>query len=101
VEGQCLLGMLRRLWQGLEQLDPGSQVADGFQIGREVAGLLAGPLPVGNGLLRAPGRGIVLGHQLGLGLYKRGELRFEDPGNLLVHLLPGALEQRRIGRIPD
>jgi hypothetical protein len=43
----------------------------------------------------------VLGHQLQLGLYKRGEADFEDLGNLLVHLLSGAFEQRRIGRVLD
>ena len=68
--------MLGRLWQGLEQLDPGGQVADGFQMGRAVAGLLAGPLPVAHRLLGAARRGIVLGHQLRLGLDKRRELCF-------------------------
>jgi hypothetical protein len=28
-----VLDMLRRLWQGREQLDPGAQVADGFHMG--------------------------------------------------------------------
>ena len=93
VQGQGLLGMLRRLWQRLEQLDPGGQVADGFHMGRAVAGLLACPLPVGHRLLGAARRGVVLGHQLRLGLHERGEPCFEDLGNLLVHLLPGALEQ--------
>ena len=46
VEGQGLLGMLRRLWQGLQQLNPGGAVADSFHIGRAVTGLLARPQPV-------------------------------------------------------
>ena len=73
VQGQGLLGMLRRLWQGLEQLDPGGEVADRFQIGRAVAGVLAGPLPVEHRLLGAARRGVVVGHQLRLGLHERGE----------------------------
>ena len=39
VQGQGLL-VCQRSWQGLEQLNPGGEVADGFQIGRAVAGLL-------------------------------------------------------------
>ena len=73
VQGQGLLGTLRRLWQGLEQLDPGGAVADGFQMGRAVAGLLARPLPVAHRLLVAARRGVVLGHQLGLRLADSGK----------------------------
>ena len=76
VQGQGLLGMRRRLWQGLEQLDPGGEVADGFQIGRAVAGVLARPLPVAHRLLGAARRGVVLGDQLRLGLHERGEPGF-------------------------
>jgi hypothetical protein len=43
----------------------------------------------------------VLSHQLRLGLHERGELCFENLRNLLVHLLSGALEQRRVGRVLD
>jgi hypothetical protein len=64
VQGQSLLGMLRRFWQGLKQLDPSTQVANGFQMGRAVAGLLAGPLPVDHRLLGTACRGVMLGHQL-------------------------------------
>jgi hypothetical protein len=73
---QGVLSMLRRLWQGLEQLDPGGEVADGCQIGRAVAGVLARPLPVGNGLLGAARRRVVLGKQFRLGLHRGRELRF-------------------------
>ena len=76
-------------------------MTDGFQIGRAFAGLFARPLPVVHRLLGAACRGVVLGDQLRLGLHERGEPGFEDLGNLLVHLLPGALEQRRIGRVLD
>ena len=51
-------------------------VADGFQMGRAVAGLLAGPLPVVHRLLGAARRGVVLGHQFRLGLHERGEPGF-------------------------
>jgi hypothetical protein len=51
--------MLRRLRQGLEQLDPGSAVADSFKMGRALAGVLTRSLPVGNGLLGEACLGIV------------------------------------------
>ena len=76
VESQGVLGMLRRLWQGLEQLDPGGEVADSFQVGRAVAGVLARPVPVGNRLLGAARCGVVLGEQLRLSLYGDRELGF-------------------------
>ena len=73
VQGQGLLGTLRRLWQGLEQLNPRSQVADGLQIGRAVAGVFARPLPVDHRLRVAACRSVVLGHQLRLGLHRGGK----------------------------
>jgi hypothetical protein len=94
-----LLGTRRRLWKGREQLDPGGAVADSFQIGRAVAGLLARPLPVDHRLLGAIRHRVVLGHQLRLGLHERGEPSLYDLGYFLVHLLSGALEQRRIGGV--
>src|SRR5262245_51778172 len=93
--------MLWRLWQSLEQLDAGGAVVDGFQIGRALAGVLTRSLPVAHRLLGAARRGVVLGDQLRLGLDEGRELSFEDLGNLLVDLLPGALEQRGIGRVLD
>ena len=101
VHGQSVLGPLRGLWQGLEQPDPSGEVADGFQMGRALAGLLACPLPVDNRLLGATRRRVVLGDQLRLGLHERGEPGFEDLSNLLMDVLPGTLEQRRIGRVLD
>ena len=76
VQGQGLLGMLRRLWQGFEQPDPSGEVVDGFHMGRTVTGLLAGPLPVDYRLLSAARRGVVLGHQLWLRLHERGKPGF-------------------------
>ena len=83
--------MRRRLWQGLEQLDPGGQVADGFQIGRAVAGLLASPLPVANRLRDEPCLGIVMRQQFWLGLSGLWELGLEHLRNPLMILLPRAL----------
>jgi hypothetical protein len=99
VQRQGLLDTLGRLWQGLQQLDSSGAVADGFHIGRALAGLLGRPQPVDDRLLVVARRSVVLGYQLRLGLGQRRELRFEDLGNLLVDVLSGALEQRRIGRV--
>ena len=68
VQGHGVPGPLGRLWQGFEQRDPRGQVADGFEMGRTVAGLLAGPLPVAERLLCAARGGVVLGHQFRLRL---------------------------------
>ena len=93
--------MLRRFWQGRQQLDPGTQVADGFQIRRAVARVLARPLPVGNGLLETARRGVVLGGEFRLGLADLGEARLQHVGNALMVLLAGTAEQRLIGRLLD
>jgi len=76
VQGQGLLGPRLRLWQGLQQLDPGGEVADGFNIGRAVAGLLYRPLPVDHRLLGAACGSVVLGHQLWLRLHECGKPGF-------------------------
>jgi len=85
--------MLRRLWQGLEQLDPGRQVADGLQRGRALVSVLTRLLPVDHRLLGAARRRVVLGHQLRLGLGRLGKVHFQHPRNALVDLPPGAREQ--------
>jgi hypothetical protein len=64
------------LWQRREQLDPSGAVADGFQMGRALAGVLGRPLPVDHRLLGAARLGVVLGHQLGLGLHQGREPGF-------------------------
>ena len=68
-------------------------MADGFHVRRALEGTLARLLPVADGLLGAACRRVMLGHQLWLGLNEGGEPGFEDLRNLLVDLLPGALEQ--------
>ena len=101
VQGQGLLDMLRRLWQGLEQLDPGSAVADGFQICRAVAGVLTRPLLVAHRLLGAARRSVVLGHQLRLRLDQLGKPCLQHLRNMLVILLTGAPQQGLIRRRLD
>ena len=60
VQGQGVLGLRRRLWQGLEQLDAGGpEMADGFHMGRAISGVLARPLPVVHCLLGAARRGVM------------------------------------------
>ena len=76
MQGQGVLETLRRLWQGREELDRGGEMADGFQMGRAVAGVLTRSLPVDHRLLGAVRRGVVLGNKLRLGLHGGGELCF-------------------------
>jgi len=42
-----------------------------------------------------------VGDQFRLGLHECGEPGFQDLGHLLMHLLPGALEQRRVCCVLD
>ena len=91
VQGQGLLGMLRRLWQGLQQLNPVVQVADGFQMGRAVAGSLARLLPVANRLLDETCLRVVMRQQFGLCLSGLWELGFQHLGNPLMVVLSRAL----------
>ena len=83
--------MLRRLWQGLEQLDPGGHVADGFQMGRAVAGSLTRLVPITDRLGNEPCFRIVMRQQFGLCLSGLRELGFQHLGNALMVLLPRAL----------
>jgi hypothetical protein len=52
VQGQGLLGMRGRLWQGREQRNTCGEMAHGFSVGRAVAGVFTRTLPVGNRVLR-------------------------------------------------
>jgi hypothetical protein len=76
-------------------------VLDRFRVSRALERLLPSPLPIEDGLLRESCFGVVLRQQLWLCGHCFGELCLQHPGHLLVHLLPGALEQRRIGRVLD
>ena len=99
LQREFLLGALRSVRQGLEQLQPLGEVTDRFHIGRALAGSLPCLLPVGNGLLDEARLGVVMGQQLRLGLDGLGKLLLQHLGNLLVILLPFALEQRLIGGV--
>ena len=101
VQGQGVLDMRRRLWQGREQRNPGGQVADGFQMGRAVAGVLTRPLPVEHCLLGEARLGVVIRQQFRLGLGGLGKLRLQHLGNVLMVPLASAPQQRLIRRILD
>ena len=85
----------------LEHREPRRQLADRLQVGGARHRPLAGPLPVPDGLRRVPGLGEVVGQQLRLGRHHLGKPRFEHLRDPLVDLLPGAPEQRRVGRVLD
>ena len=76
VQSQRLLRTLGRLWQGREELDPGGEVADGFQIGRAVASAFARLLPVGNSRLGEARLGVMMRQQFRLRLGGLQKVRF-------------------------
>ena len=75
------------------------EVGNRFDIGRALHGALPGLLPVADGLGGAPRFGVVVRHQLGLGLDRVGEAGLQHLGHLLVILLPRALQQGGIRRV--
>ena len=101
MQGQGVLCMLKRLRQGREQLEPGGEVADGFQIGRALAGALPRPLPVGDGLRTQACLSVVLRQQLGLRLGRLWKLLNQHLCNALVILLTGAPQQGLIRSVLD
>ena len=78
---------------------PLREVTDRFHMGRAPSGALAGPLPVAHGLLRQARLGVVVRQQLGLRLGEVGKALGHHLRRALVVLLPGAPQQRLIGRI--
>src|SRR5262247_2650202 len=71
-------------------------MADRLRIGRALHGTLASPLPVGYGLGVQSCLRVVLREQRGLGLHQHRKALFERLSNLLMDLLPGAVQQRLI-----
>ena len=69
---ELVLGTLGGIREGAQELQPLSEVRDCFHIGRALAGPLARPLPVGDGLFREARLGIVMRQELGLGLAVSG-----------------------------
>jgi hypothetical protein len=96
-----VLGALRCVWERGEQREPALHMGDGFDIGRAMERPGAGLLPVAHGLGVAPGFGVVVRQDLGLGRDNVWKPGFEELRNLLVVLLPGAFQQRGIGSILD
>jgi hypothetical protein len=68
------------------------EVDNRFDIGRALDGALPGLLPVADGLGGAPRFGVVVRHQLWLGLDRLGKALLEHLSNTLMVLLAGALE---------
>ena len=68
-------------------------------MGRASSGAFASPLPVGQGVRRQTGLGVVVGEQLGLGLGQVGKALDQYLRRALMILLPRAPQQRLIGRI--
>jgi len=99
VQPEFVLDALGSVWQGLEYLQPPGEVSHRFHIGRALAGALPGLQPIGKSLLSQTGLGVVMRYQLRLRLDGLGEAIREHLRNLAVILLPGALEERLIGRV--
>ena len=98
---QCefLLAALRRVRQGLEQLQPFGEVSDCFHMSRTPARSLPCALPVGDGLRDKARLGVVMGQQFRLGLLSFRKSFLQHLGNPRVILLPFALQYRVIGRL--
>ena len=82
--------MLKGIWERLEQLQRLGEVADSLDIRRALAGALARPLPIGDGLRAQARLGIVVRYQLGLRLGSLREPCLQDLGDVLMVPLSGA-----------
>src|SRR5262249_4360939 len=90
---ELALGALWGVWERGEQFEATLRMGNGFHISGALERPRAGLLPVAHGLGMAPGFGVVVGQELGLGgdgLWKPG---FEELRNLLVVLLSSAFQQ--------
>src|SRR5262249_33452314 len=90
---------LTRLWQGHSQCQPCGEMRNRFVVCPPCLCHVPCLLPVEHGLLGHAGLGVVLRHQLGLGLNHVGKALDEHLRNALMVLLPGSLQQRLIGRV--
>src|SRR5262249_14090476 len=84
---------LQSVRQGLEQLQSGGEVTDGFGMSRALARSLPGLLPIRDGLLDDTCLRVVMREEFGLGFSDLRKALFQHLSNLLVILLPSALEQ--------
>ena len=64
-------------------------------------GPLTGVLPIGNSLCGQARLSVMMGQHLRLGLDDVGEVLLEQLSNLLMIVLAGTLQQRRIGHVLD
>src|SRR5262249_26888267 len=83
LQDELVLGALRGVWQGRENLEPPGEMVHCFQVRRALEGPLAGLLPVGEGLRQQAGFRIVMRQQFGLGLHRLWKLRLQHLRNAL------------------
>src|SRR5215510_1434863 len=88
LQGEFLLGVLRRRWEALKQLQPFCEVTDRFMVGRALDSTLARALPIGDGLHASTRLRVVIGQQFGLRLGYLWELRFQHLRDACMVLLP-------------
>jgi hypothetical protein len=101
LQDQLLLAVLHRFRQRLEYLQPLGEVPDRFQIRRTLDGALTRPLPIAHGLHTQARFGVMIRHQLGLGLGNLWKSCDENLRNALMVLQPRAPQERLIGGILD
>jgi hypothetical protein len=91
LEREFLPRPVRGYWERVQEFEPFGEVGQGFAMGGTVDGVLASPLPVGNGGLVEPCCGVVMRQEFGLVCRRLGELLGQHLHYLLMVLLPGAL----------
>src|SRR5215831_100415 len=88
LQGELLLGMFRRCWKALEQLQSFCEMTDRLMIGRALNRTLARTLPVGDSFHTSICLRVVIRQQFRLPLGYLWELRFQHPRNARMGLLP-------------
>ena len=74
LHGQLLLAVLKRVWEGGEQLQTLAEVPNGFHMRRALVRALARLIPVAHRLLGEARLGVVVRQQFGLRRGRLGEL---------------------------
>src|SRR5712692_3900202 len=93
LQREFLLDTFSSIRQGLEQLQRLGEMTDCFAVRRTLTRALSGLLPVGNRLLYETRLGVVMSKKLRLGLFNLCKLLLQHLRNLLMLLLPFALDQ--------
>ena len=78
MQPELVLVPLRRHGETLQHLQPFREVTDGLDVGRAGDRVLAGPLPVGQGLFEAAGQGVMVGQEFGLVCARRRKAVLEE-----------------------